>query len=361
MQNLNIEKLNILILLSGLVNSSLEIAEIRKRAVDAALKLLNAEAGSILMVDAQTGELYFDTALGDRGTEIKTIRLKKGQGIAGWVLENKKPQIINDVQSDKRFFRQSDNKTGFTTRNMICVPLLTKHKVLGALQVINKLDGVFTSEDLELLSALANQVAIAIENALLYEELRETFYSIIYTLTEAVEKRDLSTAGHTKRVTKYCMAIGKELSLSGKDTINLKLASLLHDIGKIAMTDEILNKSKRLNYHEQHIMNMHPLYGAEILGHIKSLKDIIPAVKHHHELFNGSGYPDHLQGDEIPFYARIVSVADSFDTMVCTQQYSQEDALKEIREKMWIEYDGEVAKAFLNAYNKIQEQERIIK
>ncbi len=360
MQNLNLEKFNLLILISGLVNSSLDISEIRKRAIDSALKLLNAEAGSILLVDQSCGDLFFDTAVGDKGEEVKTIRLKKGQGIAGWVVANRKAQIINDVQSDKRFYKEADNKSGFKTRNMICVPLMTRHRVIGALQVINKNHNgqqeVFTSEDLELLSALANQVAIAIENAQLYEELRETFYSTIHALTETVEKRDLMTAGHTKRVTKYCMAIGKELSLSSKDMVNLKLASLLHDIGKIAISDEILNNLKMLSYHEQHIMKMHPIYGAEILSHIKSLKDIIPSVRHHHEQFNGSGYPDHLQGDEIPLYARIIAVADAFDLMTCQKKISKDEALKAIKEKAWIEYDGEIVNGFLRALKKIDER-----
>jgi putative nucleotidyltransferase with HDIG domain len=363
MHNLNLEKFNLLILISGLVNSSLDIGEIRKRAVDSALKLLNAEAGSILLLDQSSGELFFDTAVGDKGEEVKTIRLKRGEGIAGWVVANRKAQIINDVQSDKRFYKEADRKSGFKTRNMICVPLMTKHRIIGALQVINKYNNgqpdAFTSEDLELLSALANQVAIAIENAQLYEELRETFYATIHALTETVEKRDIMTAGHTRRVTKYCMAIGKELSLSSKDMVNLKLASLLHDIGKIAVSDEILNNSSKLSYSEQHILKMHPLYGAEILSHIKSLKDVVPSVKHHHELFNGSGYPDRLRGDEIPLYARIISVADAFDLLIYQKGISRDEAIKEIKEKIWIEYDGEIVNGFLRALKKIDERSEI--
>ncbi|MCX8070568.1 MAG: GAF domain-containing protein [Thermodesulfovibrionales bacterium] len=355
--NISIEKLNSLIVISGLINSSLDISEIRRRAIESALKLLKAEAGSILFVDNQTGELFFDTAIGEKGEDVKRVRLKKGQGIAGWVVENRKSQIVNDVQSDKRFFKEADDKSGFKTRNMICVPLITKHKILGVFQVINKIEGDFLIEDLEMLTALSNQVAIAVENAQLYDELRETFYSTIHALADTVEKRDLTTAGHTKRVTKYSVAIGKELNLSPKDMVNLKLASLLHDIGKIALSDEVLNKQRNLNYHEQHLIKMHPIYGAEILSHIKNLKDIVPSVKYHHERHNGSGYPDGLQGDDIPFFARIIGVADSFDILACSREMTKSEALKMLQDKVWTEYDGEVVNAFVRAYKKLQQTE----
>ncbi|HIJ59546.1 MAG TPA: HD domain-containing protein, partial [Nitrospirae bacterium] len=286
-------------------------SEIRKRAIESALKLLKAEAGSIIFVDQDTGELYFDTAIGDKGEDVKRIRFKKGQGIAGWV-------------------------------------------------VINKIEGDFFVEDMEMLIALSNQVAIAVENAQLYDELRETFYSTIHTLADTIEKRDLTTAGHTKRVTKYSVAIGKQMNLSSKELINLKLSALLHDIGKIALSDEILNKQKNFNYHEKNIVKMHPIYGAEILSHINNLKDIVPSVKYHHERHNGTGYPEGLQGDEIPLFARIIAVADSFDLLSCNREFTKLEALKQIQNKIWIEYDGEVVNAFVRAFKIMQKSEEEI-
>ena len=309
--NISIEKLNSLFLISGLINSTLDISEIRKRAIESALKLLKAEAGSIIFVDQDTGELYFDTAIGDKGEDVKRIRFKKGQGIAGWV-------------------------------------------------VINKIEGDFFVEDMEMLIALSNQVAIAVENAQLYDELRETFYSTIHTLADTIEKRDLTTAGHTKRVTKYSVAIGKQMNLSSKELINLKLSALLHDIGKIALSDEILNKQKNFNYHEKNIVKMHPIYGAEILSHINNLKDIVPSVKYHHERHNGTGYPEGLQGDEIPLFARIIAVADSFDLLSCNREFTKLEALKQIQNKIWIEYDGEVVNAFVRAFKIMQKSEEEI-
>ncbi|MCX8027286.1 MAG: GAF domain-containing protein [Thermodesulfovibrionales bacterium] len=360
MKNLSAEKLNLLLELSEILNSSLELSEVKKRAIESAMKTLDADAGSIMLLDTQTGELFFDTALGEKGQEIRTIRLPRGQGIGGWVVQNKKPVIINNVQEDKRFFKDADSKSGFKTINMMCAPLVTRHKMIGVLQIINKKDGNFTDDDLTLLIALSNQIAIAIENALLYEELRETFYSTIHALAEAVEKRDALLSGHTKRVTKYCMATAKELSLSAKDTINLKLAAILHDIGKITLSDRLLQETDPLKYHEKHLFEMHPIYGAEIISHIKSLKDIIPVIRYHHEKYNGSGYPDGLQGDDIPFLSRIISVADTFDIMSRQKKLSFENALKEIKDKSWVEFDGEIVMAFSIGLKKLQDKEEKI-
>jgi len=220
-----IEKLNYktLIELSALINSSLDIGEIKKRAIDAAGKLVDSEAGSLLFIDEETGELYFDVATGERGQRVTTIRLKKGQGIAGWVAEHNEPVIINDVQNDPRFFKGADGKSGFITRNMICLPVRTREKLIGVLQALNKKDSDFNKDDLELLTALSNQVAVAIENARLYEELRETFYATVNALAETIEMRDPYTGGHTNRVMNYSLAIGKVLGLPTEDMDNLRL------------------------------------------------------------------------------------------------------------------------------------------
>jgi signal transduction histidine kinase len=155
--------------MAALVNSTLDIREIKKRAVDAAARLLNSETGSLLLIDPETGELFFEVAL-EMGEKLKEVRLKKGQGIAGWVAEHGTPQIIHDVKSDKRFFVQADQTSGFSTRNMVCAPVRTNEKMLGVLEAVNKKDGKFDSDDIDLLVAFSHHVAIAMEKALLYEE-----------------------------------------------------------------------------------------------------------------------------------------------------------------------------------------------
>ncbi|MDH4100962.1 MAG: GAF domain-containing protein, partial [Nitrospirota bacterium] len=165
-------RLKILLDIPALINSSLEFGAIRKSTIEAAAKLVDAETASLLFLDDKTGELYFDVIL-VKGEPIKNARIAKGQGIAGWVAEHLEPLIINDVQSDPRFFKDLDKKSKFVSRTMICIPLKFKEKLVGVLEVVNKKGGDFNAEDLELLTVLGNQVAVAIENARLYAALQE--------------------------------------------------------------------------------------------------------------------------------------------------------------------------------------------
>jgi GAF domain-containing protein len=200
--------------LTALVNSSLDISVIKKLSIEAAVKLTNSEAGSLLFVDNETGELFFDIVSGERGDRIRLVRLNKGQGIAGWVAENRLPLIVDDVQKDERFYREADEKSGFSTKNMICVPVEAKKNLIGVLQVINKRTGGFTTEDLVLMVTFSHQVAIAVENARLHEEMKETFFDIVQALAETIEMRDPYTGGHTRRVMEYSLAIGDLMGLS---------------------------------------------------------------------------------------------------------------------------------------------------
>lgn len=353
-----LRQLNELMELTALINSSLDTHEIRKRAIEAATRLTDAETGSLLLLDAETGELFFEVALGEKGGKLKEIRLGKGQGIAGWVALQGEPVLIHDVQSDSRFFRIADEKSKFITKDMICVPAKTKERVLGVLQVINKNSGQFDEDDMQLITALSNQVAVAIENASLYQELKETFYGTAQSLAETIEKRDPYTGGHTKRVMNYSLAIGRSMGRSKAELENLKLSAILHDIGKIGVRDSVLLKEGRLEPEEQEAMNMHPRFGSEILNHIRQLKDVIPGVRGHHEKYDGSGYPDGLKAEEIPLSARIIAVADTFDAMTSDRPYrkalSPEAALEELKKYAGRQFDSEAVEAFFRAWKEME-------
>jgi len=349
-----LEQLNTLIELSSLINSTLDPGEVSKRAVEAAVRLLDVEAGSLILIDQESEDLFFEVALGNKGAIVKEIRLKKGQGIAGWVAEKGEPVIVQDVQLDPRFFKLADERSKFTTRDMVCVPVKSKDRILGVLQAINKKNNIFVEEDKEVLIALSTQVAIAIENANLYQELRETFYSTAQALAETIEKKDPYTGGHTKRVMIYSYEIGKALGLSKKELENLKLAAILHDVGKIGVRDDILLKEDRLNGEEFEIMIMHSRYGAEILSHIKQLKDVIPGVRSHHERIDGKGYPDNLKNGDIPMMARIIAVADTFDALTAARPYGKkisfEAAFKILRKNAGIKFDKDIVDTFIKLY-----------
>lgn len=349
-----IEKLHIVMEFSALINSTLDTGRVREHAIEAASRLVDADAGSLLLVDQETGELYFEVATGEKGSKLKEMRLNPGEGIAGWVARNGQSLIIDDVQSDPRFCRNADRVSQYETRSMVAVPVRAGSKVIGVLQTINKREGAFSPEDRELLESLANQVAPAIENARIYETLKETFHGISMALAEALEKRDYYTGGHTNRVSRYCMEIASRLGIGEKDMESLWLASILHDVGKIGVTDKVLQKPGRLDQEEFTEMSRHSLYGAEILSHIRKTHGaVIPGVRNHHEQYNGNGYPDRLAAEDIPLIARIITVADAFDAMTSDRPYrkalSRREAFAELQRCRGSQFDPQVVDAFVAA------------
>ncbi|HSG05493.1 MAG TPA: GAF domain-containing protein, partial [Nitrospiria bacterium] len=252
---LKVKKLEAMREVSRLLNSTLDESEVRWRAVEAATALMDAEAGSLLLIDRVSRELYFEVALGPGGEKVKEIRLKIGEGIAGWVAKTGRPVIVSDVQKDPRFSRAADKKSDYTTRTMLCVPVRVKGKTAGVLQAINKLGGgSFSRWDLEDFQSLGDQVAVAIENADLYRELREAFFGTVQALGEAIEAKDAYTAGHTQRVLTYSETVGRRMGLSDEDLDDLRLAAVLHDVGKIGIEDRILRKPGKLEEPERRRM-----------------------------------------------------------------------------------------------------------
>jgi HD-GYP domain-containing protein (c-di-GMP phosphodiesterase class II) len=341
--------------LAAVLNSSLDPKQVRTRAMQAAVKLLGCETGSLYLIDHDRHELYFEVALGDKGDVFKEIRLKIGEGIAGWVAAEGRSLLIPDCSKDPRWSSKGDKKSKFQTRNMVTVPVNAKDKVIGVLQAINKLgDRLFNEEDLRLLEALADQVAIALENARLYEEQRQTFLQTAQALAAAIEKRDIYTGGHTRRVRDYSLATAKYLTLDPADREWLELAAILHDVGKIGVDDIVLRKPGKLTDEEFAQIRAHPTIGYEIMSHIKTLAKVIPGMRHHHERPDGKGYPDGLQDGKIPFLARIIAVADVYDAMTSDRPYrkglSDQAALDEIRKFSGAQFDETVVAAFVQAH-----------
>jgi len=352
-----VERLALLSQLGQILNSTLDHKEIRRRAMEAATQLMKAEAGSLLLVDEGKRQLYFEVALGNREGDIKRIPLNFGEGIAGWVAQHGKPLIVNSPKKDPRFFKGVDERTEFKTRNIICVPVKVKEKIIGVLEAINKQErGGFNRADLSLFTSLADQVAIALDNSRLYQELEEMFFQTTDSLADAIEKRDPYTGGHTQRVTQYSLAIAKYLQLNALEKKWLKITSVLHDIGKVGIEDQILKKPDRLSPDESEMIKRHCNIGVEIIKHIRQLRESIPGVKYHHEQLDGKGYPNGLKGEEIPVLAKIIAVADTFDAMTTDRPYriamGREAAVKELEKCSGTQFDEKVVEAFIQAYQK---------
>jgi HD-GYP domain-containing protein (c-di-GMP phosphodiesterase class II) len=350
------QQLKLLNRVGHLVNSSLDPRQVRRRTIDAAIRLLKSEAGSLLLYDRKARELYFEVALGEREFEVEKIRLKEGEGIAGWVVKHGKPLVIDDCKRDPRWSRRVDQKSQFITRDMICVPVFVKGKTIGAIQAINKHAGRFNQEDVELLVVLAGQVAVALENARLFEDVQRTFLETSEALAEAIELRDAYTGGHTRRVTEYSLATGRQLRLKEDQLEQLRMAAILHDIGKIGVDDHVLRKPGKLDREEFEQMKKHPRLGADILDHIQYLATILPGIRSHHERNDGRGYPDGLGKKKIPLVARIIAVADTYDAMTSDRPYrkglNKDIAVQELIDCSGTQFDPVVVEAFLGAYRR---------
>jgi HD-GYP domain-containing protein (c-di-GMP phosphodiesterase class II) len=241
------------------------------------------------------------------------------------------------------------------------VPSFFRDNLLGILLLGKKEDNSrFKKDELGFFSALASDVAMAIRNAQLFKELQEEldkrrslFMHTTIALAAAVDAKDHYTHGHISRVTSYSQVIAKKLkereNLDEKFMENLEIASLLHDIGKIGTPERVLNKTDILTVGERNIVQKHPVDGVTILQAITELEEALPGVKHHHERYDGSGYPDGLKGKEIPLIAAIIAVADTYDAMTTDRPYrkalSREAANSELLRCSGTQLDPEVVKA----------------
>ena len=184
---------------------------------------------------------------------------------------------------------------------------------------------------------------------------QELFLETIRTLAAAIDAKDRYTRGHSERVSSYSMAISKHLGLTQEEVFRVHIAAILHDVGKLGVKDGILNKPGGLSDEEFEVMRKHPAIGAQIMSPIRMLKDIIPGIRNHHETWDGTGYPDRLQGDQIPMVARIIGIADTFDAMTTTRPYQQAMTLDYVLSKMQAmsgsRFDPTVIDAFMAAVN----------
>ncbi len=240
---------------------------------------------------------------------------------------------------------------------MICVPMRLKDRVIGVLQVLNRTGTIpFNDHDLEMLENMANQAVSSIENARLYENIQKVYLSTIEVLATAIDAKDPYTQGHSRRVTQYSVAIAEEMNLTPKEVEDIRYAGLLHDVGKIGIKDSIIRKPGRLTDEEYAIIKKHPAIGAKILRPVDFLADKIPGVLHHHEYYDGRGYPDHLTGENIPLAGRIICVADAFDAMTTNRPYRKgltvKTAVGELKKFSGKQFDPICVDAFLKAFDR---------
>jgi HD-GYP domain-containing protein (c-di-GMP phosphodiesterase class II) len=195
-------------------------------------------------------------------------------------------------------------------------------------------------------------VALAIQESKHYESIHINYFNTVHALVLAMETRDPYTRGHTERVTKYALEIARKLHMSKKELEILRYAGEIHDIGKIGIPDFILGKPGKLTFAERAVIELHPIKGEEMLEPLGFLKPALPAVRHHHERYDGTGYPDGLEKERIPIMARILACADAFDAMTSNRPYrpkslTVEEAINEIKNNSGSQFDPHIADLFV--------------
>ncbi len=346
-----VEELNILNKIMSDFTITSSSSDVFKRLVDTTIKIMHADEARFYVINETVKRPFEVTA---------TISIpNKAKSSAG--TDNAVEKLIMETISDEMPLLISENKGAKVLPedilSFMIVPLAIREKVFGVLTASIKTSGIrFTEKDLYYLSFMTNKAAYAIENLALYENIYENLFSTLYAFVKAIEARDPYTQQHSNRVTEIAIAIGKEMGCTSEELDILNFAGHLHDIGKIGVRDAILLKPSTYTEEERNIIKGHSIIGASIIGQLGLLESEKQIIKHHHERFDGTGYPDGLKNKEIPLLARILSVADVYDAVSSDRAYrkkmEKDEVIKIIKEGRGIQFDPDVVDAFFKLYNE---------
>lgn len=313
---------------------------------------LKVKHSSIMLIDDKRNELVVRASQGHRSMQALGKTQKLDEGVAGRVVQGKKPILVKDIGYDSRFNKHE--RPDYKTKSFVSAPLSLGQKILGVINIIDKVSGEsFCETDVNLLCTIAGQVSIAVENSRLYMALEENVVNMVKFLADSLEAKNHYTSGHSKRVSEYSSSIANIMGVSAKEKDTLLHASLLHDIGKIGISELLFNKPDKLNDTEYDTIKSHPARGEEIIKPLGFLGEEIRHIRGHHESFDGSGYPDRLGGKDIPLLTRIMTVADSFDAMTSERTYRQpwktDKAMLELKRMSGKQFDPDVVDAFASS------------
>ncbi|WP_432821310.1 HD domain-containing phosphohydrolase [Trichloromonas sp.] len=334
------------------INATMNQSKLFQLLIGKTVETVKASTGYILLLDKETNELTVDGTYGLPVAPAANMRIPlESGGVSHWVIENRKPLLIQNINDADNFNKVS--RLGFTRETVICAPLMIKDEPIGTITMANRHDSSsFYPEDLELLVTIAAQASVAIKNAQLYEDQKVSYLNTVQALVSAIEASDAYTRGHSERVTRISLALAKRLKLSPERIARLEQAAILHDIGKIGIDVALLHKKGKLTEKNIQTLHQHPQIGVKILEPIRFLNNVRKIIEQHHERYDGKGYPNNLAGEDIHLEARILAVADTFDAMTSDRPYrkalSFDTAVNEIREFSGTQFDPQVAAAFLD-------------
>lgn len=338
-----------------------DMQQVLQKTMSPIVDVLGFDRAIIMLVDEKRESLQYSYAVGASEEALRRIKdyripLAREQNLMIRVLRKKRPILIRDVVAaglnpTNRILQD------FQPSSFIVCPLIAENETIGILGADRRSgQRQLTSTDTEFLSIFANNIATLFQRSRLDEELKSSYVSSVRALVQAIEEKDTYTKGHSERVARTVVAIARELGMSEMEVEYFRLGSLLHDVGKIGISESIVKSRKPLSDADRKIIQKHPIKGVEILQHIPFLRNHMYLIRSHHERWDGKGYPDGLQGQEIPLGARIVAVADVFDAMTSDRPYRKglppKRAAREIRDGIGTQFSREAAEAFLAVFER---------
>ena len=348
-----LRKIDQSIISSGNLDDTLEIL------LEQITNQLAIDAVVILKYDPKSNKLNYLKSKGLKTNALKYSSVLLGESLAGESAKQEKYITISGLDKINQKFSKSP---GFPNEKFVsyhCVPLISKGRLMGVVELFHRSSTNNTDEWIKYLHMLAGQTAIAIDDAMLFENLETSNKKILKAYDEtiegwatALELRDMETEGHSRRVTDLTIELAQKLGINDKDELlNIRYGALLHDIGKIGVPDNILNKPGKLTEEEWETMKMHPTLAFKWFSSIEYLKPALTIPYCHHERWDGTGYPRGLKAEEIPFAARIFAVIDVWDALLSDRPYrkawTKEDTLKHIQNESGKHFDPRVVEEFL--------------
>jgi putative nucleotidyltransferase with HDIG domain len=349
--NKSINDLTLLYQIEYVISSILNLDLLFKTIVGLIGRAFDGVITAILLSD-EKGENLTIGAI-SKGVEIQPRYevVPFNRGIIGEAIRSKRAVYVPRVADNASYVEAIPG-----AKCELAIPLMVGTKTLGVIDFESRTERCFDRQALDLLDDVAHRISVALENALLYEKLERNYAATVRALVLAVEAKDAYTRGHSERVTSLAVKLAESLKLSEPTVRRLYWAGLLHDIGKIGVSEKVLNKPKTLNDFEFEEIRRHPIEGARMLEEIEQMKDIIPIIRHHHENYDGTGYPDRLKNSEIPIEARILAVCDMYDAFTSARPYrrpySKIKALGRLKSFKGTRLDPKVVETFMALFSE---------
>lgn len=353
------QQLSILRSIDLAIAAGLDLSPLLSMLLDRVVALMHVDAAAVLLLNPVTNKLEFVSGKGFQSNAHQYASLKLGEGYAGRVALEKNVLNIPDIRQDTKEFERSPL---FRQENFVTywgVPLPAKGRILGVLELYNRSALNSDADFRNFLTMIAGQAAIAIDSAKMFSELQRSnvelsiaYDAAIEGLSRALDLRDRETREHTFRVTSMTMKLAARLGVEQQALIHIRRGALLHDIGKVAIPDQILFKPGPLTDEEWEIMRRHPQIAVELLSPVNYLEPALEIPHWHHERWDGTGYPDGLRERNIPFAARVFAFADVYDALISNRPYrsawQKEAAIGYIESEAGKHFDPEIVPVFLD-------------